>query len=467
MPPQLALILTLGFIFFLFRRDRREQPNVTSALWIPIWWTLITCSREVNEWLELFGLPGGGGSLEEGTPVNRLFYLAMIAAGFNVLRKRWVRVSELARNNAWLTVFLVYAFLSVFWSDFTFVSLKRWIKVLGHPIMALIILTEPDPQEAVVRLIKRCGYVLLPVSVLFVKYYPEHGRGFDNWTGAAYNTGITTDKNLLGINCLILGYVLIWQLIKTLQLPKSKERRDELALCGVLLWMNFWLFFISDSKTPLVALLLGCAVLYFVGLRWVNRRMIGFYFVASALVAVVAQTVFGVYEIALGLLGREANLTDRTRVWADCLKVDINPLFGTGFESFWMGERLEAMWALWNFHPNQAHNGYLETYLNLGLVGLFLLLALILATYGKACRSLYTDLNWGRFRLGFLVAIVVYNWTEAAFKCTHPIFFFFYVIALDVPVRRLVGPAEEPFEELSELEAAPTEGPRTTNLRPA
>ena len=189
--------------------------------------------------------------------------------------------------------------------------------------------------------------------------------------------------------------------------------------------------------------------------------------VASALVAVVAQTVFGVYEIALGLLGREANLTDRTRVWADCLKVDINPLFGTGFESFWMGERLEAMWALWNFHPNQAHNGYLETYLNLGLVGLFLLLALILATYGKACRSLYTDLNWGRFRLGFLVAIVVYNWTEAAFKCTHPIFFFFYVIALDVPVRRLVGPAEEPFEELSELEAAPTEGPRTTNLRPA
>jgi exopolysaccharide production protein ExoQ len=42
--------------------------------------------------------------------------------------------------------------------------------------MALVLLTEPDPEEALVRMMKRSAYVLLPVSVLFIKYYPELGR---------------------------------------------------------------------------------------------------------------------------------------------------------------------------------------------------------------------------------------------------------------------------------------------------
>ena len=81
--------------------------------------------------------------------------------------------------------------------------------------MALIVLTEPDPGEALTRLMKRCAYVIVPVSILFIKYYPEWGRGFDSWTGAAFNTGITTDKNALGGDCLILGYFFVWHLLET------------------------------------------------------------------------------------------------------------------------------------------------------------------------------------------------------------------------------------------------------------
>src|SRR5438128_579043 len=92
-----------------------------------------------------------------------------------------------------LIVFLLYCFISIAWSDFPFIAFKRWIKILGHPIMALIVLTEPDPKEALIRLMKRCAYVVVPVSILFSKYYPELGRGFTPW-GAATRTGITTNK---------------------------------------------------------------------------------------------------------------------------------------------------------------------------------------------------------------------------------------------------------------------------------
>ena len=67
MPPKLALILTLGFIVYLFRRDFREKPNVTWAIWLPIIWMFIIASKTVSQWLGIFGLPGfGASSVEEG-----------------------------------------------------------------------------------------------------------------------------------------------------------------------------------------------------------------------------------------------------------------------------------------------------------------------------------------------------------------------------------------------------------------
>src|SRR5437667_7537225 len=184
MPPPVATLLTLGFIIFLFRRDIRERPDVSGALWLPLLWLILGCSRSVSAWLNSFGLPvSGSASVEEGSPLDACFYFVMIIVGFCVLAKRQVRLSEVVSNNGWLIIFLLYCFISIAWSDFPFVALKRWIKILGHPIMVLIILTEPNPDQAVKTLLKRCAYVVVPVSILFIKYYPELGRRFDPWTG--------------------------------------------------------------------------------------------------------------------------------------------------------------------------------------------------------------------------------------------------------------------------------------------
>jgi len=61
------------------------------------------------------------------------------------------------------------------------------------------------------------------------------------------------------------------------------------------------------------------------------------------------------------------------------------------------------------------------------------LIGLIIATYRKARLELLRNFEFGRLRLAFLAAVVVYNWTEATFKALHPIWFVFYIIALDYP----------------------------------
>src|SRR5712692_8385454 len=191
LPPQVALLGTLGFVFFLFRRDVREWPNITGALWLPLLWLLLICSRSVSEWLHIFGLPVSvPQSVEEGSPLDAFVYAALCVVGFCVLLKRQVNLAEIFRNNGWLIAFLVYCFISITWSDYPFISFKRWIKGLGHPIMALIVLTESDPAEALTALMKRCAYLIVPVSILFIKYYPELGVYYDQWTGIPMNRGI-------------------------------------------------------------------------------------------------------------------------------------------------------------------------------------------------------------------------------------------------------------------------------------
>src|SRR5438876_2874045 len=182
MPPLLALILTFALIFFLFRRESREKNNVSSAIWIPILWFLITGSRFVSQWLDIVGVHLGGTSMEDGSPIDAVIFFGMILAGVYVLKQRAVNLSVFARNNRWLTFFLLYCLIAIIWSDFPFVALKRWIKDLGHPIMALVVLTDADPKEAFRAVMKRSAYVLVLLSIVFIKFFPQYGRAFDPWT---------------------------------------------------------------------------------------------------------------------------------------------------------------------------------------------------------------------------------------------------------------------------------------------
>jgi len=431
LPPSVAAFLTIGFIVFLFRRDIRERPNVTGALWLPLTWMLIICTRQVSEWLNLLGLHVGAITLEEGSPLDAAVYFALIAAALCVLYQRQTSISEIVRNNKWLTIFLLYCFVSIVWSDFPFVAFKRWTKVLGHPVMVLILFTEPDPAQALIRLMKRCAYVIVPVSILFIKYYPELGRGFELWSGAPTNTGITTNKNALGCDCLILGFFFFWHLLQIQRTERGKARRNELFLTVGFLVAISWLLSMASSSTSLVSLLLGVLTVAWLGRRFVNKRLIGTYIIAGLAICLVLQWAFGISDRVIELLGKNPTLTDRTVLWNELLTFKVNPLLGTGFESFWLGGRREALWEEHWWHPNEAHNGYLETYLNLGLIGLFLLIGMLIATFWKIRRELVINFQFGRFGMGFLAAIVVYNWTEAVFKNINPLWFVFYIIALD------------------------------------
>lgn len=430
MPRSLATLFTFAFIFILFRWDLRKQDEVSGALWLPVLWLVITGSRFVSQWIDLGS--GGAGMDEEGALIDVLYFLMLIIAGMFVLARRRVVVGEVMRNNPWLTAFFIYGFLSILWSDFPFIAFKRWFKTLGHPVMALIILTDPDPVNALRTVMKRCAYLMMPLSVLFIKYYPEYGRGFSFYTGEAYNMGITTQKNSLGFLCMIFSIFFFWNFLTTQHIKDRLVRRKEYLFSVGFLYMIGWLLYMADSSTSLSTLVIGVVTMTVLGLRIVSKRFLGTYIIVAVLVAIGAEFSFDVYAKVLDLLGEDPTLTDRTEIWAACIALVDNPIFGMGFESFWLDPRVPVIWEKWR-GINQAHSGYIETYLNLGAMGVFLLFGVLFSTFRKISDDLLRDFDFARLRLGYLFAIIFFNYTEATFKALHPLWTVFYIIAIVYP----------------------------------
>ena len=103
LPPPIALFGTVIFVSYLFRRDIRQRPNVSGAVWLPIIWVVLMGSRPVTQWLSLFHFPIALGSSDEGNPLDAFVYLSLILLGLNVLNKRRVSLSQVVENNGWIS----------------------------------------------------------------------------------------------------------------------------------------------------------------------------------------------------------------------------------------------------------------------------------------------------------------------------------------------------------------------------
>ena len=139
--------------------------------------------------------------------------------------------------------------------------------------------------------------------------------------------------------------------------------------------------------TSISSFLMASTLLLWANSRAASRRPALVHFLTATMLAVsVAVLFFGVSPSVLGTMGRNPTLTDRTEVWSVCLSLVQNPVLGTGFESFWLGPRLEKMWSMYWWRPNEAHNGYLEIFLNLGWVGVAWLVVIIATGYRRVFR---------------------------------------------------------------------------------
>lgn len=448
MPPLLATILCFILIAYLFWVDRKPVEGVSRAVWIPFLWMFPAASRFYSQWLELgaeLTTPGTEAYIE-GSPLDRTVFLILMAAGVIVLILRRLNWAELITKNSVIILFFTFGAFSIFWSDYSFVAFKRWVKAFGNVVIILIILTEERPYEALGVILRRLAYLLLPLSVLFVKYYPLIGRSFHR--GSPMFHGVTIQKNTLGMICLVFGIYFCWKFLSDRRREVGEKNPLHFSIYLTLLPMIAWLIYKADSATSqacLIAALFILALSQLPPLAARPRSILGVLAVL-ALFFGFFEFVFGIKDAVIMMLGREPHLTTRVPMWLDLLSMVKNPYIGFGFESFWLGERQEIVRETWRV-TMQAHNGYLEMYLNLGLTGLLIMAAWIFSGFKSAARRLALDYHEGLLKLCIVVVVVLYNWTEATFYGVSLVWMMFFFATIETPEREFSEELHDPNDK--------------------
>jgi exopolysaccharide production protein ExoQ len=213
--------------------------------------------------------------------------------------------------------------------------------------------------------------------------------------------------------------------------------------------MTLWMLRLSDSATSRACLLLGCSVILAAHVKLFQRHLKVLIPICLCLYPILAYGI-GLNAALIKALGRNPSLTDRTFLWDFLLGMKTNPIFGTGYESFWLGSRLQTVWTKFPGIP-EAHNGYLDIYLDLGLLGIFLLAIFLIASYRVICRELKSRFELGSLGLGLWTVLIFYNVTEAAFTGFHLMWVIFLISAVEVPERLPIVARFAPQERYPKL----------------
>jgi exopolysaccharide production protein ExoQ len=467
MPPRVASLLCFCFVAWLFQQDKKYKGPVSPALWLPLTWMFIVASRPLTTW---FGFSAGDDPLE-GSPLDRMFYLVLIAMCVAVLMQRNLNWNLFAANNRWLIWFFAYLGLSCAWSDYPFVAFKRWIKDVGNILMVLIILTDKNPLQAVKTVLARACFLLIPFSVILVKYYPDSGRYYDRWNGRAFYCGVTTDKNMLGMTLFACGLALVLLLVDTkMKMKKDRRLRFQFFIFLFLGALLVWLLNLADSSTAIACTILGAVSFWAMQYPAVQKRInqVGTWTVTAVLLLLTLHVTVNIVETIVTLLGRDMTFTGRTFIWERVLaeSEDINPLLGAGFYSFWLGERVDRISeGYYGGEINEAHNAFLETYVNSGWIGVFLVVGLLLSAGGRVKRQAAAGDPFSCFRLTALLVAFPYSMTEAIFNRLSLIWFVLLLVLTEyqVPLKkaRPIGAEKKPDEGQGTAEAFAEPRPAT------
>jgi O-antigen ligase len=298
----------------------------------------------------------------------RLAWLPLYLLVLLLSLPRLPRILAAMRANLPLLALLVLPLLSGLWSIEPGDTLRRGAALLASSLLGFYLAVRFSPASLMRLLLWGLGLTVV-LSWVVLAAWP--GRGVMSFPYEGAWRGIFTHKNALG-QVMLLNLIVV-----LIALPETRRHRW-------LLWADLALSLIllvgANSKTYLVGgLLLGALGL---SLRLWMRRSRQF-LPMTALLASGAILAAANLDAILGLFGRDVTLTGRTDLWqAVWPMIEQRVLLGYGYQAFWINPAGPAaqIWSAIDWRAPNAHNGILEWWLGLGLVGL----ALMAWVFGRA-----------------------------------------------------------------------------------
>lgn len=435
----IATVVCILGIAGLFVLDRDRERRTSRMLWVPFLYLLIIGSRSVSSWMGIVPPPDElYGDAIYSSPIDEAVILVLLALGLMTLIARRRKIGPVLKRSLPVLLFYCYGAFSVIWSDTPFFTFKHWTKAVVDLVMALIVLTDMDPVTAIKRILTGAGFILIPLSLLFSKYYPALGRQFDKSWETIY-CGVANTKNWLGVDCMIFGLTSLWCLLEAWGERKSPSRTRRLIAHIAILGMIAVLLKMGYSATASASLVLASGVLVAVFRRKRNMRTAKVHLAVAVALGCALLPLFVLPSLVKDV-GKDTTFSGRTVIWHILPRFVDNPWLGAGYETFLSGPRMVQLKAIIDKTFQEAHNGYLEVWLNLGWIGVLLFAFVVVSGYRTAVAAYGRDPVIGSLRMAFFVAVLIEGLTEAPFRMMTPTWFILLWAITDPSIVRSLNP---------------------------
>jgi len=294
-------------------------------------------------------------------PLSRLIwypiYILVLGLGFRIF-PQVVRISVF---NPVLLVSVLWCGFSMLWSIDQPLAMRRSVALLISTLFGLVLAARYDWNEVIQRFALVFS-VLAIFSFLMAVFLPQKGVMQEIHVGAW--RGLWSEKNYLG-GQMSRGFIIM--------MCAFAMRPDRGWLWVPMGGLCLFLVIMSTSKTALLISLAGLAM--FLALRIFRRfpilRIPVFYLIVAGIVSFTVL-MLAIPDEMFALIGKERTLTGRTDIWdALIYSIQQKPLLGYGYGVYWddpLGPsyyvRIMLEWGV----PS-AHNGWIETWLSVGLIG--------------------------------------------------------------------------------------------------
>jgi O-antigen ligase len=363
---------------------------------------------------------GEAGAAKTDSSLILLIFFGIYLVTLLLLVLRWKKVLYVLSKDRFIWVLMALAVASMLWSTNPAKTINRCIALIGTTLFGLYLASRYSMKQQLQLLGWMYGIAII-FSFVFAVALPKYGVMGGRHTGTW--RGIYNHKNTL-------GKVIVPGVIVFLLLALGSRKRRWLFWCGF--GLALLLLLLSTSKTSLINLLtLFIAFAAFQILRWRYHFMIPAFTTLSTVGATLYVWMKANLESLLGSIGKDATLTGRGDLWPLVLeRIWERPWLGYGYGAFWDGLDGESasVWYASGWEPPNSHNGILDVWLGLGLVGLAILAigfftislprALVWVRQSKTSEGLWPAL--------YINYLVLANLGESTLMIQNDLFWVFY-----------------------------------------
>jgi O-antigen ligase len=313
-----------------------------------------------------------------------------------LLLRDWVTFKKIIIDNKILFMLIALFIISCFWSDNRWVALKMFIKFLGMVVSIITIMLYNKNnlwKFLTVYIVTACS-----ISLILIALFPDIGlMVYDD--GSFLPRGVFSHKNSLGIFGILGCLICFYNYLKT----KNYYHLFISLIC---------LFLLLASKSATAILALVASLCFYFAFKLIKNKIWVFVMLLTLLICFVlllySVPLPNLLEAVFNKLGKDSSLTGRDVIWPMLIKIGMQqPVFGFGYGSFFRGD--ETLWVsnLIGWKAFHAHNGFLQIFLETGLVGLSIVVVFLIDLILRMIKSKNYKL------LFFLPTIFVYNFSEA------------------------------------------------------